>query len=81
LALAPGWRHVAAVKSGARLKLYVDGRCVAASSDFNPNDYNLTNDRPLRIGLGQHDHFRGKMRDLRIYDRALDEQAVQRLRQ
>ena len=78
-ALAPGRRHVAAVKSGGLLKLYVDGRCVATSSGFNPNDYDLTNDRPWRIGLGQHDHFRGKMRDLRIYDRALEDQDVQRL--
>ncbi len=71
--LAPGWRHVAAVKAGGRLKLYVDGKLVAASSAFNRADYNLDNQQPLKIGFGQHDYFNGKLRDLRIYNRALDE--------
>ena len=71
-ALRPGWRHIAAVKEGGLLSLYVDGKRVARSSAFNPRDYDLSNRQPLKIGLGQHDYFNGKMRDLRIYKRALD---------
>ncbi|MFH1919202.1 MAG: LamG-like jellyroll fold domain-containing protein [Planctomycetota bacterium] len=71
-ALVPGWRHVAAVKQGGRLKLYVDAKCVAESSPFESADYDLSTPEPLRIGLGEHDHFNGKMKELRIYGRALD---------
>jgi len=53
--LAPGWRHVAAVKADGRLELYVDGKRVATSSAFEPTDYDLTTDQPLRIGFGEHD--------------------------
>ena len=67
--LAPGWRHVAAVKAGGPLKLYVDGQCVATSSQFDPAEYDLSNPSPLRIGFGQHDYFNGRMRDLRLYRR------------
>jgi len=77
--LAPGWRHVAAVKSGGQLKLYVDGQCAATSSAFDPTRYDLANQQPLRIGFGQHDYFNGKLRDVRIYNRALASQEIQAL--
>jgi len=77
--LAPGWRHVAAIKTGGVLKLYIDGRRVAVSSSFDPTHYDLCNTAPLRIGLGQHDYFKGRLRDLRIYDRGIGEDEVQAL--
>ena len=70
-ALPAGWRHLAAIKAEDRLKLYVDGTCVAASTMFDPSDYDLTANTPLKIGFGQHDYFNGRMKDLRIYDREL----------
>jgi hypothetical protein len=71
-ALQPGWRHLAAIREGGRLSLFVDGKRVA-SSDAAPNTapLDLTNDKPLRIGLGANDYFRGRLSDLRLYDRAL----------
>jgi len=78
--LQPGWRHIAAVKQAGLLKLNVDGRLVAQSSGFNPRDYDLSNTQPLKIGFGQHDYFNGRMKDLRIYNRALDEAEVRDLR-
>ena len=75
-ALPPGWRHIAAVKGGDRLRLYVDGKCVSTSSAFTAADFDLDNQQPLKIGFGQHDYFNGKMRDLRIYDRALEEAEI-----
>jgi hypothetical protein len=78
-ALQPGWRHVAAVKGGEQLKLYVDGQPVAESTAFQPADYNLSNGRPLRIGNGEHDAFNGKMKDLRLYQHALGGEDVRTL--
>ena len=70
------WHHVAAVKEAGRLKLYVDGRIVALSARSHPSDYDLSNDRPLRIGAGPHEHFKGLMSDVRIYRRALEEREI-----
>ena len=78
-ALAPGWRHVVAVKAAGRLELYVDGKRVATSSGFKAGDYDLVHGEPLRIGFGQHDHLNGKLRDLRIYNRALAEADIRTL--
>ena len=71
--LAPGWRHLVAVRHNDRLKLYVDGGLVATSAAFSPAEYDLACDRPLRIGFGPHDHFNGRIADLRLYNRALDD--------
>ena len=67
-----GWRHVAAVKHGGALRTYLDGEEVAASADFAPGDYDLSNDYPLRIGFGAYDYFKGLISDVRLYNRALD---------
>ena len=75
-ALQSGWRHLTAVKADGQLKLYVDGECVGRSSPFSAAQFNLNNKRPLLIGFGQHDHFNGKMRDLRMYARALSDEDV-----
>ncbi len=69
--LAPGWRHLAAVREGKVLKLYLDGKPAATSAPFSPADCDIANDRPLTIGFGQHDYFNGLLSDLRWYRRAL----------
>ncbi len=70
-ALAPGWRHLAAVRSAGMLTVYVDGEVVAESAEFAAVDYDLRNSQPLRIGCGQHDYFTGRIADLQIYRGAL----------
>jgi hypothetical protein len=69
--LAPGWRHLVAVRQGGRLRLYLDGKLAAESSDFYNGDYDLSNAQPLRIGFGQTDYFHGKIRDVRAWNRAI----------
>ncbi|MDF1746684.1 MAG: LamG domain-containing protein [Gimesia sp.] len=69
--LKNGWRHIAAVKTGGKLKLFIDGKQVAESDEFDAQDFNLTNKAPLRIGYGQYDFFNGRIRDVRIHRRAL----------
>ena len=64
--LGPGWKHIASVREGGWLKLYVDGTMVAKSSPFNPADYDVSTDQPLRIGLGQTDYFSGKISEVRV---------------
>ena len=46
-ALAPGWRHVAAVRAAGVLTLYVDGRRVVASPSPAPAGYDIANGQPL----------------------------------
>jgi hypothetical protein len=59
--------------------LYVDGKLVKKSTEFNSTEYDLSNDRPLRIGFGQTDYFCGKMADVRIYNRALPDADIAKL--
>ncbi|MCA9016246.1 MAG: LamG domain-containing protein, partial [Planctomycetaceae bacterium] len=77
-ALKPGWRQIVAVKEKDRLKLYVDGALVATSSQFDPAEYDLTNDKPLQIGFGAHDYFNGNMKDVKLYRRALSADEVRK---
>ncbi len=78
-ALPAGWHHVAAVKSAGTLRLLLDGMQIASSNEFDPADYDLNVDVPLRIGLGSNDYFCGRMADVRIYDRALSTAEIGRL--
>jgi Concanavalin A-like lectin/glucanases superfamily len=80
-ALKPGWRHIVAQKTGNHLELYVDGKKVAESSQFNPQYFDITNDKPLKIGFGSHDYFNGKISDLRIYQSALSQKEIDKLAQ
>ncbi len=77
--LGPGWRHLVAVRERGQLKLYVDGKLVAMSSPFNPSDYDVSTDRPLRIGVGQSDFFCGKIAEVRVYSLALSARKIRQL--
>ena len=79
-ALPSGWHHLAAVKTKDRLQIYLDGKRVAQSTSFKPGQYNLRTKQPLKIGFGQHDYFNGKMRDVRLYSRALSPIEVERVK-
>ncbi|HIK92812.1 MAG TPA: LamG domain-containing protein [Planctomycetes bacterium] len=70
-ALPAGWVHLTAVRGADHLRLYVNGKLVAKSALFNPKDFDISNDQPLKIGFGPHDYFNGKLKDLRLYRRAL----------
>ncbi|MHB1458144.1 MAG: LamG domain-containing protein [Armatimonadota bacterium] len=69
--LGTDWRHIVAVREKNYLKLYIDGRLVSKSTKFNPQDFDLANDKPLLIGFGPLSYFNGTMRELKIYNRAL----------
>jgi len=77
--LASGWRHVTAIRAGNRLQLWVDGTRIAESVTFDPARFDLLANAPLKIGFGEHDFFHGRLRDVRLYGRALTGREVQRL--
>jgi hypothetical protein len=77
-ALAPGWHHVAAVRGRERLRLYVDGKEVATSAPLGSAAWDVTNRAPLLVGAGDHDFLRGKLRDVRVYRRALGGREIAR---
>jgi hypothetical protein len=52
--------------------LFVNGQLAAATEAPADRDFQLSNDRPLTVGLGAQGHFSGVLADLRWYARALD---------
>lgn len=74
--LPMGWQHIAAVKQGGNLRLFVNGKPVAQSRPFDPAQFNLTVATPLRIGAGSGSHFHGSLTDVRLYHRALSEKEL-----
>ncbi|MBP7933833.1 MAG: LamG domain-containing protein [Phycisphaerae bacterium] len=75
----PDWHHVAAVRDDSQLRLYVDGLLVTRSRSFKPGDLDLSNGAPLRIGIGSHDYFRGRLADLGFYRVALSDDTIAEL--
>jgi hypothetical protein len=76
--LGPGWKSVAAVRGAGKLKLYVDGKMVASSV---AEPINISNDAPLHIGNGPQSYFNGKIREVRVYNRALGDEEIRMLSQ
>ena len=64
------------MKSEGKLLLFVDGVLKSSSTDFEVKDFDLSNDQPLRIGSGPNDFFHGRLRDVRLYRRALSQAEV-----
>jgi len=77
--LSARWHHLAAIREAGRLRLYIEGKLVSSSEAFDPADYDLSNNRPLLIGFGAENYFCGELREVRLYDRALDEGRIKNL--
>jgi hypothetical protein len=73
------WTHIAAVRRGRDLELYLNGQKSAASSLRDAEPFNLSNEAPLWIGFGAQNFFHGEMADLRWYEGALDAAAIRLL--
>lgn len=78
--LGPGWKHLTAVRHADELRLYVDGELVD-SAPIGRRGLDVSNDAPLRIGTGQVDGFHGRIREVWLYDRAIDAAEVRALAQ
>ncbi len=75
--LPDGWHHIAAIRGGDSLRIFVDGRQVAEESGFQPTDFDLSCQRPLKIGFGPNDFFQGRLSMVRLYKRALTADEIQ----
>ncbi|MBI4028597.1 MAG: LamG domain-containing protein [Verrucomicrobia bacterium] len=67
------WTHLAAVRQGRQLRLYVNGRLSASSTAPAGNCFELSNTQPLRIGFGPQSSFDGTIADVRLYGEAITE--------
>lgn len=47
------------------------------STSFHAGDYDVSNNEPLKIGFGELNYFSGKIREVRLYNKALGNDAVQ----
>ncbi len=74
-----GWHHIAAVRGDRSLKLFVDGKQVAESTSFAGDTFNLNCSKPLTIGFGAQNHFRGKIADVQLMRQALSAQQIKQL--
>ncbi|QDU37521.1 hypothetical protein Mal4_18350 [Maioricimonas rarisocia] len=78
-ALGPGWHHVAAIRTGSTIEMYVDGKLAAREEGDEIGEYDLDCGKPLRIGAGPNDFFKGRLSDVRVYGRALSATEIQTL--
>lgn len=74
-----GWQHVAATKTGNSLKLFVNGKMVNETTIPSSMTFDLNSNAPLKIGFGQGDYFNGRMREVRLYNRAIDAKEVKKI--
>ena len=77
--IGPGWKQITAVRNEGILKLFIDGKLVASSTSFSPQDFDISTDQSLKIGFGQNDYFKGRINHVRIYRKALIESEIKKL--
>jgi hypothetical protein len=77
--LPANWQHVAAVRTGSTLRMYLNGRLIEEQTTPGSADWNLAHDTALTLGRGPHDTLRGSMSHVRLYRRALTTEEVQQL--
>ncbi|MFN0050925.1 MAG: PVC-type heme-binding CxxCH protein, partial [Planctomycetales bacterium] len=70
------WTHLAVVRHGADVSLYVNGKVSVSSQSPNGRIFDLSNMEPLLIGFGAQTHFTGAIADLRLYSRGLEPDEV-----
>jgi hypothetical protein len=76
--LGPGWKHLTVVRDQRELRIHVDGRLMSSAEIADPS-IDVSNEAPLRIGGGMQDTFHGRMRDVRLYNRALSAPEIEAL--
>lgn len=71
--ITPGWHHLAAVRGGGSHALYLDGELVAEVPHTSTDKVAAAS---LRVGAGARTNFDGELRNLRLFDCALDAETV-----
>ena len=74
------WNHYVVTTNGNLLKVYKDGILIGSST--TSSNFTFNNSNPLQIGRdfpGILDYYRGKIDDIRLYNRALSDAEVSQL--
>jgi hypothetical protein len=74
--LSPGWHHLAGVRQGGTLTLFIDGVPVAVGGDGPAGSIAPGTDVPLLLGGGTRAGFEGELASVRLWSRALTEQEI-----
>src|SRR5262249_49397516 len=75
-AIAGEWTHLAGVRAGRALRLYVNGSLAAESVAPAGHSFDLASAAPLRIGFGPTGSFFGSIADVKLYKGALEPGAM-----
>ena len=67
------------MKKSDSLQLYINGNLVSRRDISDATEFNLLLDSPIKIGFGPNKHFNGKIREFRIYKRALSTVEIKKL--
>jgi Concanavalin A-like lectin/glucanases superfamily len=76
--LAPGWHHLAGIRRGGSVSLFVDGREVSAVAGLVA-DSAAPRGVPLVLGSGPRAGLEGELAEVRLWDRALEPDDVRGL--
>ena len=75
------WHHFVARRQGDNLTYFADGEIVASLTTSRIGNYNLASDQALLIGWDlvnpSATHFKGKIAELSIWNRALSDAEIQ----
>lgn len=71
-----GWQHVAAIKTKDELRLYLNGKMVGKRDIPENVKFDLNPATSLKIGFGSNDYFKGRLKEIRFYKRALKESEI-----
>ncbi len=74
--LAPGWHHLAGVRDGRRVTLYVDGARAGTAVGDIEGALTPRPGTPLVLGGGPRAGLEGELADVRLWDVALDPAAI-----
>ncbi len=74
--VTPRWHHLAGVRRGAAVTLFVDGRPAGTTGVPGLDGVVLEPRVPLAIGGGPRADFEGEIADVRLWSRALDDAEV-----
>lgn len=72
--LEPGWHHIAAVRRGSSVSVWVDGREAASATGQLPGS--IATDVALRIGEDETGPYGDAIAEFRAEDRALDDNQI-----
>ncbi len=76
--LGAGWINIAAIRKGRTLSLFVDGKLAARATSEHP-ELDAASSAPLQIGFGPQSYYHGKIRDVRLYNKAISDNDIQQL--